>query len=358
MFQRLKKFYFEAFFRLKRVALLILGGLLVPSASLMLVGGSMIHHATSDWPQAKGRLLKFDVHPIEKNASHVKLDVEYSYSVDQANYQGRFFSPMTRPGKIVRWRGYNRQRHYRLGDAVNVIYDPRDPSSSYLEATDWFWDIALIPVSIGALGFWMLYLFVKTRRRHVPKAIAALASDRFSNLEKWRPVIESVIERDYQVLRGLTAYSATGSLLAGWPQCRVAIVASPNEFAVIPGPFTLRGVASSVLTLALEFSLSRFWIPSTHGIFFLIEMWRRNRQWKCVEELRFQELFENFDNILITPIDDATIYGCDAELQLWYRLPGQNMDEFMRLSQGDEHVADELVAYIGLMQEAKGRSLD
>lgn len=83
---------------------------------------------------------------------------------------------------------------------------------------------------------------------------------------------------------GFTAYPVYGSLFAGWPACRVALVATPNEFAVVPGPFTKRGVAASLA---------------------------------------------------------------------WYRLRGQKMDEFIRLAKWKAHPADELIAYIGLMQNAE-----
>ena len=158
-------------------------------------------------------------------------------------------SPLTRPGKIAWWRASNKQNQYRVGRDVSVIYDPDDPSHAYLETPDLFWDVLLVPISIGGLGFWLLYLFVKTRRRKVPNVIAGQREVRFADRKKWRPIIELVIERDHIVLQGITAYSAAGGLLAGWPQSQMALVASPNQFAVVPGPCTKRGLASSVIPL-------------------------------------------------------------------------------------------------------------
>ena len=354
MFQRLKTFYFDALFRLKRAGLLILGGLLVISAVLLLLGGWMIHLATNNWPQTKGRLLKFDVKPLKNHSSHIKLEVAFNYSVGDRNFQGQYFSPMTRPGKMLRWVGRRKQNQYFVGDVVNVLYDPRNPSNGYLEAPDLFWDVCLIPVSICALGIWLLYLFVKTRRRTVPVAVTGQLERQFADRMKWRPIMQSVLERDHVVLRGVVAYSATGGLLSGWPQCHVALVASPNEFAVVPGPFTKRGIASSLWTLVLEFSLSRFWLPAIHGMFFLVEIWRRHRNWRLIRKQCFPELLTNTDTVLVVPIDDAFVYGYEpGKRQPWYRLPGQRMDEFVRLFHGEDGRADELIAYIGLMQKAE-----
>jgi hypothetical protein len=114
-----------------------------------------------------------------------------------------------------------------------------------------------------------------------------------------------------------------------------------------------RGIASSLLTLVLECSLSRFWLPAIHGVFFLVEIWRRGRNWRLAGTQRFPELFANAENIHVVPIDDAVVYGFERrERRLWYRLPGQRMDECVRLPEGEADHADELIAYIGLMQEA------
>jgi len=353
MFHRLKEFYFEALFRFKRVCLCVLGSLLFISAALMLLGGALVYRASSGWPQTPGQLLKFDVQPLKRHSSHLKIEVAFTYSVGGKDFQGQYFSPLTRPGKILRWVGRQKQSEYRVGDRVKVIYDPSDPAQAYLEAPHLFWDIALVPVSIGCLGAWLLFLFIKTRRRTVPPAVAAQRESRFANRNKWRPIMESVIEQDHLVLRGFTAYSATGSLLSGWPSCRVALVASPNEIAVVPGPFTKRGLASSALTLILELSLSRFWLPAIHGMFFLFEMLRRGRHWRMIRDQRFTELVEDSEHIRLVSIDEAVVYGYDpTKRRLWYRLPGQKMDEFIRLSEADEDQADQLIAYIGLMQNA------
>lgn len=353
MFQRLKSLYFETAFRLKRIGLFVFGGLLLLSSVLMLLGGWMIHGATADWPETQGRLLKFDVEPLKNHSSHVRIDVAFRYTVDGNDYQGQYFSPLTRPGKMLRWVARRKQHQYQVGEVVSVIYDPGDPSVSYLEPADLFWDVSLIPVSIGALGTWLLFLFVKMKRRVVPAEVAAQQENRFEDLAKWRPILTSVVDRDHLLLNGFTAYSATGSLLAGWPQCRVALIATPNEFAVVPGPFTKRGIASSLLTLALEFSLSRFWLPAFHGTFFLIEIWRRYRNWRLIDQEHYSELLTKTDHVQLTPIDDAVVYGLDQRNnRFWYRLPGQRMDEFVRLHQWESGQADELIAYIDLMQKA------
>ncbi|MGI9470035.1 MAG: DUF3592 domain-containing protein [Rubripirellula sp.] len=353
MLQRLTFLYSEALFRLKRIGLLLIGGLLVISAVLMLLGGSMIYGVTRNWPHAKGQLQKFDLRPMKNRWSHVELVVVFSYSVDGKEYQGEYFSPMTRPGKILRHVGHRKQQRYHAGDAVDVIHDPRDPSVGYLEAPDLFWDVSLIPVSIGALGMWLLYLFVKTKRRVVPDVVAAQQTNRFEDDQTWKPIVQSVLERDHVVVEGIAAYSATGGLLAGWPQCRVALIASPNEFAVVPGPFTKRGVASSLLTLLLEFSLSRFWLPAIHGLLFLTQAWKRRQNWQHLNSHQLPELAANPDRVHVVSIDEAVVYGYERrQRRLWYRLPGKRMDEFVQLPQGDDYRADEIIAFIGLMQKA------
>ena len=88
MIQRLKSLYVDTLFRLKRICLLVFSGLLLSSVALLLIGGLMIYRPTSDWRQTKGRLLKFDVRPLEGHRSHRKLDVAFRYSVGNNNYQG------------------------------------------------------------------------------------------------------------------------------------------------------------------------------------------------------------------------------------------------------------------------------
>lgn len=354
MIHRLKRLYFDTLFRLKRICLFVFSGLLLISVALMLIGGLMIYRATSDWRQTKGELLKFNIRPLEGHPSHRKLEVAFRYSVGNANYKGRHLSSMTRPGTIPGWRARHKQNQYRVGREVSVIYDPEDPSHAYLETPDLFWDVLLVPISIGGLGFWLLYLFVKTKRRKVPNVIAGQSEFRFEDSKKWRPIMEAVIERDHIVLQGIAAYSAAGGLLAGWPQSQVALVASPYQFAVVPGPCTKRGFASSVLTLVLEFSLSRFWLPAVHGTLFLIQIWRRRRNWKQISEQRFSELLASNNTIHLISIDDAVVYGYEpGTRRLWYRLPGQIMDEFIQLPEGNAGRADELIAYISVMQNAK-----
>ena len=353
MFARLKEVYFDSLYHLKRIGSFVLGGLLLMAVALMLLGGLLIYGATIDWPQAKGQLRTFELRPLDGHSLHRKIELEYQYSVGETEYTGRYLSPMSRPGKIPFWTVYRIQKRYRTGGAVDVIYDPGDPSASYLEAPDLFWDILLVPMYCGGLAVWLLYLFVKTRRRTVPASIAAQSESRFADRKKWLPVIESVVDRDYVILHGIAAYSAAGGLLAGWPQCRIALVASPNEFAVIPGPFTKRGVASSLFTLTLELSLRSFWLPAIHGTLFLVEMWRRGRNWKLLGGQRLSELMQNTDSIHLVSIDEATVYGYDPKSRrLWYRLPGSKSDEFIRFLPEDTDRGEELMAYIMLMQHA------
>ena len=247
----------------------------------------------------------------------------------------------------------SRTRCYRVGREVSVIYDPDDPSHAYLETPDLFWDVLLVPISIGGLGIWLLYLFVKTKRRKVPNVMAGQSDIRFEDRTKWRPILERVIERDHIVLQGIAAYSAAGGLLAGWPQSQVALVASPNQFAVVPGPYTKRGLASSMLTLVLEFSLSRFWLPAIHSTLFLIQIGRQRRHWRQISELRISELLTSTNDIHVISIDDAVVYGYETGTRrLWYRLPGQIMDDFIQLPKENAGLADELIAYISVMQKA------
>jgi hypothetical protein len=84
----------------------------------------------------------------------------------------------------------------------------------------------------------MLYLFVRTRPRRVPPAIASQRDLRFAEGFNWNPVFESVIERDAIVLDGVARYSEIGGLLAGWPRCGAVLVASPERFSVVAGPYT------------------------------------------------------------------------------------------------------------------------
>lgn len=350
---RAKTLYFETLFRLRRVCLLLFGGLLLFSVMLMLLGGTLIYRSTVDWPQTKGQLLKFDVHPLKGHPAHLKADVGFRYSVDGQNYDGQYLSAMTRPGKIPWWRARHKQNQYRVGRDVSVIYDPDDPSHSYLETPDLFWDVCLVPVSIGGLAVWLLYLFAKTKRRKVPVHIVDRKENQLSNIETWRPTMKSVLERDYVVLEGTATHSAAGGLFAGWPQCHIALIASPNEFAVVPGPYTKRGLASSFLTLVLEFSLSRFWLPALHGSIFLFQARRRRRHWRLIRERRFSELMANSGNIAQVSIDLAVVYGYEPSTRrLWYRLPGQIMDEFIQLPEEKTPCADELTAYVSLMQNA------
>ena len=52
-------------------------------------------------------------------------------------------------------------------------------------------------------------------------------------------------------------------------------------------------------------------------------------------------------------IDDAVVYGYETGTRrLWYRLPGQIMDDFIQLPQENAGLADELIAYISVMQKA------
>ncbi len=50
--------------------------------------------------------------------------------------------------------------------------------------------------------------------------------------------------------RELAAYSATGGLLAGWPPCHVALIATPNDVA---------GVFAEL-----------FWLPAIHGMLLVL----------------------------------------------------------------------------------------
>jgi len=114
MFYRWKELYFDSLCRFKRVCLLLFGGLLLISAALMLFGGLIIYRATMNWPQAKGRLLKFELRPLQKYSSNLKLELAFSYSVGDMNFRGQYLSPMTRPGKVLRWESRKGRLWYQL----------------------------------------------------------------------------------------------------------------------------------------------------------------------------------------------------------------------------------------------------
>jgi hypothetical protein len=345
----------ELWHYLKRAALLTFALSLMVGATLMIGGGYLIFAVAERFPTTEGKLRRFQLHPLPRRSwSHVAIEVAFDYQVDGKKFSGEHFSPMTRPGKIIRWYAESKRADYQPGDTVRVLYDPKDPSVAYLEAPSLFWDVLFVPGGLMALGLWLLYVFVRTRRRRVPKRISAQLENRFSDRRHWRPVLQTVVDEDHVVLVGTTVFPTSGSLLSGWPSCRTALVATPNEFAVVPGPYTLRGFASSLLTLVLELSLSRLWIPVIHGVFFSIEFMHRRRLGKLVAQRSLAELFaEEDDAIQLVPIDDAIIYGFDETRgRLWYRLPEGKSDEFIRIAPEQQEAVDQLFGYIGLMQQA------
>lgn len=198
----------------------------------------------------------------------------------------------------------------------------------------------------------MIYLFIQTRRRRLSREVAAQLETRFADGQNWTPVFESVLNRDHVALEGVASYSAIGGLLAGWPRCHIALVASPEEFFVVAGPYTRRGLAMSLLTLTLEFSLSRFWLPAIHGSIFLVELWQRRINWGRLRACSLRKL-RSSGSVKSVSIDKAIVYGLDPLTQhLWFRLPEKQIDEFVELREEDRERADEFIAFVGLMQKA------
>lgn len=344
--------HFDLLHYLKRICVLVLGTLLILGASLMLVGALMVWAATERWPWTEGKLLRFESQSSGSRRKPVKLELEYEYSVDGQAFTGAELSPVIPSGEMTRWYAEKKKREFRAGENVRVTYDPTNPTRSFLETPDLLLDVLLHPISIGCLGAWMVFLFVQTRRRKVPAEVAALLENRFAEGWDWQPVFESIIDREYVTLDGVTSYSKLGGLFAGWTSCRVALVASPGEFAVVSGPYTRRGFASCVLTMVLEMSLSQVWLPLAHGMIFLYEVLRRRRTWKQFQERRLGELLLGRRGTESVSIDDAIVYGFDTRTRrLWFRVPGRRIDEFVQLTDEDSHVA-EFIAFVGLMQRA------
>lgn len=350
---RFIQLYFSLLIAFKRTCLLIFGGSLVIAASMMLVGSALIWSHTRTWPTTNGNVTKFNFHPIPGRRTRVQLDLSYQYTVGGRPLRGTSLSPVITNRETSQRFARRKQRKYSANQRVVVYYDPKDPGRSFLELPDVFWDVSVYPASIGCLGLWMLYLFVQTRRRRVPADVKSRADGRLDDMQRWKPILEAVVDREHCVLLGTTRFAEIGGLLAGWPNCRVALVASPSHFALIPGPYTQRGVASTLLTLLLEFSLSWFWLPLGHGLLFFIEMLVRKANWRVLEQNRIDDLIANRANVKSVSIDEAIIYGIDdMKSRFWFRLPGSNTDEFIQIASDDIARANELLAFCELMQQS------
>lgn len=345
-------FFFRCLHHVKRTLLLIFGALLIIAAGLMLAGATIIWLATSVWPRAEGQMTRFGIRPSVDDSGKVQMDLEYRYTVNGQAYSGNSLSPTTPDTGVTRRLAKHKRQQFPVGQPVQVIYDPSSPERSFLESPNLLWDVLIRPISIGCLGAWMIYLFVQTRQRKVPAEVAAQLHGRFADRRLWKAVWESVVDRDHVVLDGVAAYSQLGGLLAGWPRCQVALVASPNDLLVVPGPYTKRGFAGTLLTLVLEMSLSRILLPVIHGGFFLSELWRRRVNWKRLGDRKLDKLTSS-KSVKSVSIDEAVVYGFDSrKRQLWFRLPEKQVDEFIQLKTDDAQRAAEFIGFVGLMQKA------
>ena len=313
----------------KRFALLILGCALLVASTLMLFGGTQVWFGCRSWPQAQGTIVRFKLQQDPAQRRLMSLDLEYEFSVEAKRQTGTRLSPLVTDNRMHVWLARWKERQYKVGQQVLVMYDRRDMQASFVEKPQLV-DVLARFVGTAGLGGWMVYLFFRFRRRRVPDEVIFGREQR------------ALVDRDLIVhsggpivLKGISSHTVLGSLFSSWPRCRAALVVDQTHFAVIQGPYTKRGIASSFLTLMLLFWLQSFWTLLLHVMLETKEIAVRRSAWNSLQAGLINRLSG------ADPIDRVIVYGLEPHRnRFWYRIERRQRDEFIEIAGKDRDVAE------------------
>lgn len=317
----------------KRIALVILGSMLLFASAVGLLGGTLIWHACRTWPQAQGKIVRFTLQPDPEERRLMVLDLEYEFSAHGKSETGTQLSPYVHDNRMHVWLARWKERQYRAGQPITVMYDPNDTGRNFVERPGLVECLARV-AGTAAFGGWMVYLFFRFRRRRMPRDVISAKEQRTSVARDEIAHLTTPI-----VLRGISSHSPLGSVLSGWPRCRVALVVDRFHFAVVQGPYTKLGIASSFLTMFLLIWLQSVWmLLLLHVIFDTKEIVFRRMAWNTLGAGRFNELSG------ADPINNVVVYGLEPRRnRLWYRIERRGRDEFIEIADEDRRVAEHFV---------------
>ncbi|MCT4654872.1 MAG: DUF3592 domain-containing protein [Cohaesibacter sp.] len=144
--------------------LIALGGLLYAGLGFVALSEATQNEA---WPTAKGMVLTNHVEEFDRTKADgtaiktYKAVVGYRYEVDGKSYKGSQISlhPSERTIKGV---ARTEMEPYKIGNHVEVFYDPNDPSRAVLRADDTIGAYQAISVGLS-IGLISLFFFMMAR---------------------------------------------------------------------------------------------------------------------------------------------------------------------------------------------------
>lgn len=348
--QQLLSVSFDTYSIFKRLCLLVFGSVLMLAGTAMLVGGLLIWKATRPWPETKARILQCEIVDAQ-SSRRVRLDLKYEYTVDGRPLTGTGLSPVVPDNEVTSREARHWQQTYPQGSQTTACYDPDLPQRVFLVRPD-LTDVLLYPLAVTAFGAWLLLVCRQTRRNRVPATLVTPSDylhsdDEDIDADEWAERMSSPL-----ILSGTIPHPKIGGLMSGWPECHTAVVISSEQFAVIPGPYTRRGIASCFVTLLLELSVSMVWLPAFHSLLILVESGKRYLSWARLNDQRFPSPGSADAAKHSTSIADAVVYGFDeTRFRLWFRQPNSLMDEFVQLSEDDVDDVEEALTLIQWLQQ-------